>query len=212
MQLPAGGTVQIRSRTTASPTSPWSSTADGQVVVEQFVVPPAGSPGAVGLGMPVGVPVAMIASSRWPSSLVVVAVVVAMRAAPRRRPADAPTQAEFGVPGQLDRADFARPDAAVAGGGVLVGHLRSCAAWSTRPGAGQRRGGRGGGRGERAARPPRRYHIEAVPITVVADGAGVVRAAFVGPATATDLWAAVAESPRARLDAGELRLSALTER
>jgi len=28
----------------------------------------------------------------------------------------------------------------------------------------------------------------------VADAAGVVRAAFVGPATATDLWAAVAEA------------------
>ena len=38
-----------------------------------------------------------------------------------------------------------------------------------------------------------RYRIEAVPITVVADAAGVVRASFVGPATATDLWAIVAE-------------------
>jgi hypothetical protein len=38
----------------------------------------------------------------------------------------------------------------------------------------------------------RRYHIDAVPVTVVADRAGVVRASFIGPATATDLWAAVA--------------------
>src|SRR6185437_6209877 len=37
----------------------------------------------------------------------------------------------------------------------------------------------------------RRYRIDAVPITVVADRAGVVRASFVGPASATDLWAAV---------------------
>jgi thioredoxin-like negative regulator of GroEL len=38
-----------------------------------------------------------------------------------------------------------------------------------------------------------RYGIEAVPTIVVADGDGVVRASFVGPPTATDLWAAVAE-------------------
>ena len=52
---------------------------------------------------------------------------------------------------------------------------------------------------EVAARPDlhRRYHIEAVPITVVADGDGLVRAGFAGPVTATDLWAAVAEVARA---------------
>jgi hypothetical protein len=38
-----------------------------------------------------------------------------------------------------------------------------------------------------------RYRIEAVPTTVVADGDGVVRRHFLGPVTATDLWAAVAE-------------------
>jgi hypothetical protein len=39
-----------------------------------------------------------------------------------------------------------------------------------------------------------RYGIDAVPTTVLADRRGVVRAAFVGPVTATDLWAAVAEA------------------
>jgi hypothetical protein len=43
------------------------------------------------------------------------------------------------------------------------------------------------------SRVHRRYHIEAVPITVIADAAGTVRASFLGPVTATDLWAAVAE-------------------
>ena len=38
-----------------------------------------------------------------------------------------------------------------------------------------------------------RYRIEAVPIILVADGDGVVRASFVGPPTATDLWGTVAE-------------------
>jgi hypothetical protein len=37
-----------------------------------------------------------------------------------------------------------------------------------------------------------RYHIDAVPLVVIADSAGVVRYHVFGPVTATDLWAAVA--------------------
>jgi hypothetical protein len=40
----------------------------------------------------------------------------------------------------------------------------------------------------------RKYDIQAVPMVVVADHEGVVRAGFIGPVTATDLWAAVAEA------------------
>ncbi len=39
-----------------------------------------------------------------------------------------------------------------------------------------------------------RYSIEAVPTVVVADARGVNRAGFIGPMSATDLWAAVAEA------------------
>ena len=39
----------------------------------------------------------------------------------------------------------------------------------------------------------RRYGIDAVPITVVADRAGEVRRSFMGPVSSTHLWAAVAE-------------------
>jgi hypothetical protein len=38
-----------------------------------------------------------------------------------------------------------------------------------------------------------RYGIDAVPMVLVADAVGTVRANFVGEPTATDLWAAVAE-------------------
>ena len=38
-----------------------------------------------------------------------------------------------------------------------------------------------------------RYGISGVPMVVIADAEGVVRKSFVGPVTATDLWAAVAE-------------------
>jgi hypothetical protein len=38
----------------------------------------------------------------------------------------------------------------------------------------------------------RKYAIDSVPCTVFADSHGVVRAGFVGPVSATDLWAALA--------------------
>ena len=37
-----------------------------------------------------------------------------------------------------------------------------------------------------------RYRIDSVPLVVIADDAGVVRQHFLGPVTATDLWAAMA--------------------
>ncbi len=37
-----------------------------------------------------------------------------------------------------------------------------------------------------------RYRIDSVPLVVIADDAGVVREHFLGPVTATDLWAAMA--------------------
>ncbi len=38
-----------------------------------------------------------------------------------------------------------------------------------------------------------KYDIQAVPIVVIADSEGVVRAGFAGPVTAEDLWGALAE-------------------
>jgi hypothetical protein len=38
-----------------------------------------------------------------------------------------------------------------------------------------------------------KYAIEAVPATLVVDARGTVRASFLGPVTATDLWATLAE-------------------
>ena len=42
----------------------------------------------------------------------------------------------------------------------------------------------------------KRYQIEAVPLVVVADAEGVVRASAVGPTSPTALWDAVAEARR----------------
>ncbi len=126
-------------------------------------------------------------------AVVAVAVVVAL-VLDRRRP-EAPTQALWAVPAQLDRADFGRPSAPWLVAVFTSATCDSCAKAM-----------------EKArvlvsdevaveevevgARPEvhRRYHVDAVPTIVVADDEGVVRASFVGPPTATDLWAAVAEA------------------
>ena len=49
-----------------------------------------------------------------------------------------------------------------------------------------------------------RYGVDAVPMVLVADAVGTVRANFVGEPTATDLWAALAELARAGHRAAEL--------
>ena len=111
----------------------------------------------------------------------------------RRRAADPPTQPRFEVPAQLDRADFPG-----AGWLVVVFTSESCSTcadvvrkaevvrcddvavdvvpYQTR--------------GELH----RRYSIDAVPCLVIADPAGVVCRSFLGPVTATDLWAAIANA------------------
>ncbi|MDP8954793.1 MAG: glutaredoxin [Actinomycetota bacterium] len=135
--------------------------------------------------------------------LIVAAVVVALAvmvavALDRRRP-DAPTQARWTVPSQLDRADFARPEAPWLVALFTSATCDSCAQVVAKAGplespdvAVQEV--------EFAARADlhRRYGIDAVPCIVVADAEGVVRASHIGPATATDLWATLAEVRESR--------------
>lgn len=125
---------------------------------------------------------------------VVAAAAVVALVVERRRP-DPPTQALWAVPAQLDRADFVRPEAPWLVAVFSSAGCNSCARAVTMAEV------LGSDEVaveeiEVAASPElhRRYHVEAVPTIVVADGEGVVRASFVGPPTATDLWAAVAEA------------------
>jgi hypothetical protein len=112
----------------------------------------------------------------------------------RRSTVDPPTQGAWPVPRQLDRADFARPDAPWL---VVVFSSATClscgATWDKAhhlesPAVAVQEVEAGA---ERALHE--RYGVEAVPCVVVADADGVVRASFLGEPTATDLWAAVAE-------------------
>jgi hypothetical protein len=127
---------------------------------------------------------------------VIVAMIVALVVSwlLRRRKVDAPTQASYELPVQLDRSDFVSPEAPWI---VVVFTSATCAActdvaikaevlsssdvavvrvdYTTAP--------------EMHAR----YNINAVPALVIADADGVVKAGFLGPIKAQDLWAAVAE-------------------
>jgi hypothetical protein len=127
--------------------------------------------------------------------LVLGAAAVAVAAVLRRRGVDDPEQGpSWTVPAQLERHDFDRPEAPWL---VAVFSSSTCLACA--------------GTWEKAqilacddvsvtqldAVAERdlhqRYGIDAVPLVVVADAEGVVHQSFVGPPTATDLWAAVAE-------------------
>ncbi len=112
----------------------------------------------------------------------------------RRRVVAPPTQPRAVVPAQLDRADFAGTTPWL----LVLFSSATCAAC-----ADVRRKADVLASAQVAVVDAEfgthrslhdKYGITAVPVVVLADGGGVVRASFVGPMTATDLWAAVAEA------------------
>jgi hypothetical protein len=129
--------------------------------------------------------------------LLIVAAVVAFAAGVavvlRRRRPEPPTQGRWPVPTQLDRADFDRPDAPWL---VVVFSSTTCLSCADAVEKAEVLAGAEVAVQEVdvGARPDvhRRYGIDAVPVTTVADRDGVVRASFVGAPSATDLWAAMA--------------------
>ena len=127
--------------------------------------------------------------------LVLVLVAVALAEVIRRRTAaPAPVRTGAIAPGQLDRGDFARPAASwlvvlfssetclsCEGAWEKVELLESDAVAVERVSFQADR--------ERHER----YGVDAVPLVLVADAEGVVRSTFVGPPSAADLWASLAE-------------------
>jgi hypothetical protein len=124
--------------------------------------------------------------------VLVVAIVIAWQIERRRRPA--PVRANAPVPPQLVRADFPRPDAPWLVVLFSSATCDGCAPMAEKVGALA---------SDDVAVADIEYHehrdlherygIEAVPIVVIVDAEGVTRASFAGTATATDLWAKVAE-------------------
>ena len=139
----------------------------------------------------------------WTMQFLIAAVLVAVVGGvalllQRKRTIDPPTQNTWQVPAQLNRADFAEIAPTPADWIVVTFTSATChtCADVKRKAA------------VLACRDVtvidadytthrhlhERYNIDAVPTLVIADSDGVVRASFLGPGTATDLWAACAEA------------------
>jgi hypothetical protein len=127
-------------------------------------------------------------------ALVLAGVAAVIALVLQRRQPDAPTRTGYTVPEQVDRADFDRPDAPWLVVVFTSSTCRSCAGtWDKAKHLAS--GSVAVQQVEAVARRDLhdRYAVEAVPIVIVADAEGEVRASFLGPPTATDLWASVAE-------------------
>jgi len=127
--------------------------------------------------------------------LVVVAAAAATLAflVQRRRP-DAPIRTGWTVPEQLDRRDFARPDAPWLVAVFTSASCDSCAAVVdvARPLASDAVAVDVVEVGERR-KVHDRYAVDAVPMVLLVDTLGVVRDHHLGPVSATHLWGSLAE-------------------
>jgi hypothetical protein len=135
-----------------------------------------------------------VASRLVVALIVVVAAIIVARLLERRRPAP-PTRDAYPVPAQLDRADFPRPDAAwlfvlfssrtCDSCGPMV--ARVCSLESETVATVQIEA-----KADKALHD--RYRIEGVPMVVLADADGVVRAGFVGSVDTWELEEALAKA------------------
>jgi hypothetical protein len=130
--------------------------------------------------------------------VIVVAVAFAVALLAQRRAPNPPARTGRASPDQLDRADFANPAApwliavfTSATCDVCVDTWSKAAVLESAEVAVQK-----------IEYPTDRllhdrYAIDAVPLVLVVDDRGVVRNSFVGPVSATHLWAAVADARKA---------------
>lgn len=118
----------------------------------------------------------------------------------RRRRPDPPMQSSGRIPDQLDRADFVEPTTP-----WLVAVFTSVTCDACKDVTSKAEVLATSEVAVSVAEYPtrrdlhERYQIDAVPLVVIADPQGVVHKSFLGPVTATDLWAAVAAA-RASVD------------
>lgn len=122
------------------------------------------------------------------------AVAIAAAAVAKRRRPDAPTGSAWTVPAQIDRSDFPSPEVPWL---VVVFTSSTCHVCSDVAAKAEVLRSREVAVSEMEYTEHvslhRRYRVDAVPMTLVADPRGVVAASVVGPVTAQDLWAMVAD-------------------
>jgi hypothetical protein len=113
----------------------------------------------------------------------------------RRRRDDAPTQAASLPPTQLDRADFAHPEVPWLVVLFTSANCDSCAGLYDKA-APLESDEVTVTEVEYFAHPEihKRYNVDAAPVTLVADAAGVVQMSIIGAYSAPELWSAVAEA------------------
>jgi hypothetical protein len=127
------------------------------------------------------------------AGFIAIAVVVALLMERRRRTAAAPVRDAYPVPRQLFRGDFPRADAPWLVALFSSSTCSSCSAMRDKVLVLETDEVATCDVVFQDARDlHERYAISGVPTVVVADAEGVVHRAFVGPTSATDLWAAVA--------------------
>ena len=129
------------------------------------------------------------------AALIIVVASGVAQALRRRGRGDVPTQPRGVLPSQLDRSDFGHGDVAWLVAVFTSDVCSTCADVVTkaRVVASAEVGVVVASFQERRDLHER-YSIDAVPCLVVAGPDGVVHAGFLGPDTAIDLWAAVAEA------------------
>lgn len=124
-------------------------------------------------------------------TLLAIGVALVLR---RRRTPPTPTTTGHTVPDRLDRHDFPRPDAPWLVAVFTSSTCHTCAGvWEKARHLASDQVVVSEAEVTAARDIHRRYGIDAVPAVVMADTDGVVRASFLGPVTATDLWARLAE-------------------
>lgn len=124
----------------------------------------------------------------------IVLVAIGVAAVIRRRKPDGPPVDSFPTPRQLHRDDFPRPDApwlVALFSSTTCGSCPDLAAKIAVLDSSEVAVAELTYQDQREIHD--RYGISAVPMVIVADADGVARAAFVGPTSATDIWAALAE-------------------
>lgn len=144
--------------------------------------------------MAVGMAVVTIDPMRIVLPVFVGIAALAAAAFAARRRSDAPTAGNWTVPAQVDRTDFPSPDSPWL---VIVFSSATCNVCSdVRAKAEVLRSDAVAVVDVEYGSAPaihERYRIDAVPMTLVVDSRGVVAASVVGPVTAQDLWAMVAD-------------------
>ena len=124
---------------------------------------------------------------------VVVAVALAVNLFVKRHNTNAPTQGDTQLPTQLDRSDFVRSDAPWIVVAFTSSSCNTCADVERKVRVLESNAVAVHVAEYVAERELHtKYAVDAVPAVVMADDRGVVRAAFLGPVSATDLWAALA--------------------